>query len=117
MTEHTQGVITPALAAENRQVLNLVQALLGFVTPNLRRVSLEMHGPDVHVEFVIEHDDPTTRDDIEEIAFSFDALQTGPHSSHHIVVDARPLQDLEWRGRLVYLRKELVSDEGQYRMK
>jgi len=55
-------------------------------------VSLEMHGPDVHVEFLIEHDDPTTRDDIEEIAFSFDALQTGPHSTHDIVVDARPLQ-------------------------
>lgn len=97
-----------SLSEENAQVLNLVQALIGAVSPNLRRVTLEVPRPGaVRLRFVLEHEDSEDREEIEDIAFEVEALQTtGIDLEIDIVVDGRPMGELGVRGRVVYARKE-----------
>lgn len=99
--------MTPELEAENRQVLCLVQAMLGLITPNIRAVALQMR-PEGRVEawFVVERDDPETTEDLQDIIADFEALQTGPIVDVRILVDSRPFHELGLPERLVYCRKE-----------
>jgi hypothetical protein len=102
--------MSPELAQENCQVVNLVQSLLGLVTPNLRCVNLETREDGhVCVWFVVERDDPSTREDVEDIVGDFDALQMGTILSHELLVDARPRHEIRVPGRPVYWRKEEVA--------
>lgn len=65
------------LLRENAQVLNLVQAMIGSVTPNMRGVSLVAHPESVHLYFLLEHDDEGDREEIDDIVFELEALQGG----------------------------------------
>jgi hypothetical protein len=65
------------LERENSQVLNLVQAMIGSVTSNMRAVSLECWPGGVHLHFLLERADPSDYEEIDDIAFEFEALQTG----------------------------------------
>lgn len=100
--------ITMSLAEENTQVLNLVQAMIGAVSSNLRRVTLQVPRPGaVRLTFVVERDDPEDREEIHDIAFEFEALQTeGVDLDVVITVDDRPSSELRLPGRLVFARKE-----------
>jgi hypothetical protein len=97
-----------SLTEENLQVLNLVQAMVGAVTPNFRRVTLELTSPGtVCLRFVLERDDPDDREELEDIAFEFEALQTrGVELDMKVIVDARPIQEINLPGRVVFGRKE-----------
>ena len=99
--------MTPELAAENAQVLNLVQAMLGLVSPVLRLVTLEM-GLDgiVVIRLLLERDGPEEIEDVEDIIFEFEALQIGPVVESHVLIDSRPLSEVGVPGRMVYCRKE-----------
>ena len=95
-------------SAENTQVLNLVQAMVGSITPNLRRVTLEVGAPDfVKIRFVLEREDPVDREELEDIVFEFEALQEGNvEVDMDVIVDARPIHEMDLPGRVVFGRKE-----------
>jgi hypothetical protein len=97
-----------SLVEENTQVLNLVQAMIGAVSPNFRRVTLEVSKPRVvHLRFLLEQDEFDDRDEIEDIGLTFEALQSsGIELYIDIIVDRRPLAELGMRGRVVFGRKE-----------
>ncbi|MEM9462404.1 MAG: hypothetical protein AAGF11_50110, partial [Myxococcota bacterium] len=100
--------ITMSLSEENIQVLNLVQAMIGAVSPNLRRVTLEVPRPSaVHLRFVLERDDADDREEIEDIGFKFEALQTtGIELEIDTIVDGTSIGEFRVPGRAVFGRKE-----------
>ena len=100
-----------ALASENIQVLRLTQAMIGSVSPNFRRVTLETKAPDaISLRFLLENDDPKDREEIGEIAFEFEALQEADIDIDvTVVADPRPIEQVTVPGRIVYGRRE---DEG-----
>ncbi len=96
------------LAGENLQVINLVQAMIGAITPNLRRATLELASSGaIWLRFVLERDDQTDREELNDIAFEFEALQARRIELHvEIIIDARPIEELNLPGRTVFGRKE-----------
>ena len=102
--------MTPEFAAENAQVVNLVQAMLGLVSPALRLVTLEVApGGIVTIRLLLEHDEPDDIEDIEDIIFEFEALQSGPVVKSQILFDSRPISEIGFPGRMVYCRKEVCG--------
>ena len=95
------------LSFENRQVLNLIQALLGRISSNFRVIGLSLIGASVSLYFIIQQEDLADRSDIEDIVFEFEALQVeGVDVDVWVFVDDRPLADLEMPKRVVFIRKE-----------
>jgi len=97
-----------SLSEENIQVLNLVQAMIGAVSPNLRRATVALSDSEkVKLTFVLELDKPIDREEIENITFEFEALQTkSTELEVEVVVDSRPFSDISVPGRVVYGRRE-----------
>jgi hypothetical protein len=96
-----------SLEDENLQVLALVQATLGCISPNFQAVSLETPPTGVRLHFVLEAESSEDREEIEEIAFEFEAMQERTIKIEiELAVDSRPLHELNVPGRKVYLRKE-----------
>jgi len=96
---------------ENTQVLNLVQAMLGSITPNFRYVFLKCTPTGVLLHFLLEHENLEDREEIDEIVFEFEALQLQFIDVEVVVsVDKRALGDLNIPipDRTVYGRKETV---------
>ena len=93
---------------ENVQVLNLVQAMIGAISSNFRRVTLEVsESGAVHLRFVLAREDLNDREEIEDISFSFATLQTRDIDIKvDVFVDHRPISDLELAGRVIFARKE-----------
>ncbi len=97
------------LEFENKVALDLVQAMLGAISPNVRAVSYECIAQKVIVYFVFKRDSTEDRDEAEDITFEFEALQQGPIDiEHQVTVSAQPFQGgaASLKGRLIYLRKE-----------
>ncbi len=60
-----------------RADLNLLQALVGAVSRNFRRVTVQvLSSGGVWLRFLLEHEDEIDRDEIAETVFEFEALQT-----------------------------------------
>src|SRR5689334_14328291 len=94
---------------ENTQVLNLVQAMLGSITPNFRYVFLKCTPAGVLLHFLLEHENSEDRKEIDEIVFEFEALQLQFIEVEVVVsVDTRALDALNIPDRTVYGRKETV---------
>jgi hypothetical protein len=93
------------LAWENSQVLNLVQALLGAVTPNIRGVAIEFPEGMVRLHFVLGHENEDDRAEIEEVLFDFTALQS-KNVDIDVVVSVSRRPTITPSGRWVYLCKE-----------
>ena len=95
-------------AEENAQILNLIQAMIGSISSNLRWVTLEVPKSDsVHLRFLFDRDDVDDREEIEDITFEFAALQIKDIDIDvDVIVDRRPISDLELPGRVVFGRKE-----------
>ena len=95
------------LSQENVQVLNLVQAMLGAISPNFRRVALETGPQGVRLRFLLELDILTDREEIADIVFEFEALQLSRVDVLvDVLVDRRAIHEIDLPGRTVYLRKE-----------
>lgn len=57
--------------------------------------------------FILERDEPDDREEIEDIAFEFEALQTkGVDLSIDIIVHSGPITEINFPGRVVFGRKE-----------
>ncbi len=92
----------------NAQVLNLVQAMIGYVTPNFRMVTVEVaESGAVTLTFLLENDSEEDREEISDIVFEFEALQEQGHDVDvNVVVDDQALHLIVPPGRCVYGRKE-----------
>ncbi|WAS93143.1 hypothetical protein [Nannocystis punicea] len=102
------------LTDENVQVLRLVIAMVGAVSPNFRRVSLEVvDARKVHLWFLLAHDHSEDREEIDDIAFEFESLQDrGIELETTILVDARPVEQLALPGRVVFGRREATPSRA-----
>ena len=91
---------------ENDDVLDLVQAMLGGISTNFRFVSLDADSDATRIQFVLATDNPVDREEIDEIESEFIILREqreGRRGCHvEVVVDKRPVSDLELRSRLIY---------------
>jgi len=95
------------LVRENEQALNIVQAMIGLVTPNMRGVSLVSRPEGVHLYFLLEHDDEGDREDIDDIVFELEALQGASIDVEvTILVSSDDSAFHQLLGRRVYGRKE-----------
>jgi hypothetical protein len=100
------------LDRENSLVLSLVQAMLGAITPNFRAVFLNCQADGISICFVLKHDDPEDREEIDDIVFEFSAHQPSKLDFDVFVrVESSPLYELNIPGRMVYARKEEVRPE------
>lgn len=93
-------------STENRQVLNLVQALLGSISPNMRSVSLVCANDAVTLHFTLERESADDREEIDYVAFEFEALQDSPATVNvDYVITVNPGVFVSPPGRSVYISK------------
>jgi hypothetical protein len=98
-----------ALERENAVVLNLVDALLGLVSPSIRAVSVNVSTDRAIVYFAV---GDRIDQDIEEILFELEAALGSAFESKPLAVAAEvhvgnPNEDWPGRGhRMVYLAKD-----------
>ncbi|MFO0553346.1 MAG: hypothetical protein U0271_33490 [Polyangiaceae bacterium] len=97
-----------SLAEENAQVLSLVQAMIGAISPNMRRVTLVVPAPRaVRLTFVLERDDPQDREEIDDIVAEFEGLQPGGiELAKNVIISSDPGIFATLEGRTVFGRKE-----------
>jgi hypothetical protein len=92
---------------ENLQVLHLVQAMLGRITPDFRAISLVCKDGAVVLHFILEQDRAESRDEVEDIVFEFEALQQSNIAvTVTLSVKSGQLEEVDAPGRVVYLRRE-----------
>lgn len=95
------------LDRENRVVLALIQALVGAVSENVRRVSVGQCEDVVQVQFVLHHDSDDDLDEISDIEFEFEVLlDSSTDVAVEVVVSAEPLAGIPPAGRVVFARRE-----------
>jgi hypothetical protein len=97
-----------SLETWNARVLDVVQALCGSISPNFRMVSLAHEHGEWIVSVVLERDDESDREEIDEVASAFDALQsTDVPRRFEVFVDGRPLPWPKPPVRVVFRRREV----------
>jgi len=95
------------LERENRWVLDLVQAMVGAVSSNVRRVGIQLDNEGIRIQFILERDTEEDREEIEDILFEFEALQNGPVAVEaSVLIHAGDLQAIALYPRVVYGRRE-----------
>lgn len=98
------------LAYENQQALALVQALWGVISPNFRSVSFQCLGEAVQIYVILEHEDATDREEIEDLVPEFEALQDkAVEVKVKTFISAEPWKTgvNEIPGRPVYVRRKM----------
>lgn len=98
-----------SLEVMNRQVLSLMQALLGAISPNFRMVMLEYNNEVWRLLFILEQDKPDDRAEIDDISTEFEALQE-KGIEYEVIIDITD-KDIPWpthsfTKRVVYRRRE-----------
>ena len=95
------------LSVENSQALRLIQALVGAVSKNFRRVTLEVEESRISLWFLLEHESSADREEIDDIVFEYEALQDGYVDIEvNVLVDQRDVADIDLPGRAVFGRRE-----------
>jgi len=93
------------LRYENYQVVSVVQALWGSITPNMVAISLKCSGPEVHLRFYLEDDSPVDRGLIDDVRSDVETLQFTAIPIHaHVDVAGAEVQLNQIQGRLLYWR-------------
>ena len=94
------------LEKENRAVLSLVQAMIGAISPNFRRVSLAIVDDKTHLQFVLHSESAEDREEISDIAFAFEALHEAQIDiALDIIVTIRPLLEVPSLHRVVFAQR------------
>ncbi len=91
---------------QNSVVINLVQAMLGSVTPNWRAVFVKGDSRSVLVTFVLATESREDREQIEDVTFEFEALQPDNDVAITVLVSGVPIETFADAGRMVFARKE-----------
>ena len=91
----------------NLQSVHVGQAFLGVPSPNFRRVTLDYDGEQWVVDVVLEHEDATDFEEVEEFAFAWEVLLSGRENYFvRTIVEAGPLPWPEHPRRVLYQRRE-----------
>ena len=94
------------LQYEHYQVVSLVQALWGSISPNMIAISLHCHGEALNLHFYLQSDSVQDREEIFDIETDLEVLQLArnvPIQSYvHIV--GKHIDISQIQSRLVYLR-------------
>ena len=97
------------LAFENKVAIDLIQAMLGAISPNMRSISFECQNEKIMVYFVLEAEDETDREECSDIIFEFEALQEKVLDIGYqidISSSIRKSGISSIKGRAVYARRE-----------
>jgi len=95
------------LDQENSFVLALVQAMVGAISSNFRRVSLEPMSGGVRLQFVLGEDSEDDLEEISDIEFEFECLQdTAVMVDTSVIVSSVPLSDTPALRRVVFALRE-----------
>lgn len=87
-----------------------MQAMLGMLSPNFRRVTLDHDGREWLITFELEREDAEDQEEIEDFETEWDALQSGPEPRHvRTVVTSEALSWPSSPTRVLYLRREAAS--------
>ncbi|WP_307831078.1 hypothetical protein [Nucisporomicrobium flavum] len=98
------------LEEENRLVLDVVQAALGLISPQIRALSVALDSGRVVLYVAVSERNAEVDEDIDDLLFELEALQDGPIVIESSIFVGRP--DAHWpgsSGRRVYLAKEADS--------
>lgn len=95
------------LTTTNKHVISLVQAMLGAISPNFRMVSLANDGAVWRLQFVLESDNTSDREEIQEIASMFESLQDSrvPYEID-VTISSKEIPVSKAPTRVVYRRRE-----------
>jgi len=94
------------LVQENRQVLNLVQAMAGLISDRIRAITLKCDDTGVVLRFFLFDEDEEVAEDVRSIVFEFEALQeSGIDVYTKIEVREDETLNLLDMGRVVFARK------------
>ena len=96
-----------SLEAWNTQVLMLVQALVGAVSPNFRMVTLDLDEDCWIIRFYIKEDLEEDIEEIEEILCQYTAYQDNTlKCRHEIIIGSKELPGILEIGRVIYRHRE-----------
>jgi hypothetical protein len=95
------------LEGENRLVLDVVQAALGLISPEMRAISVKRDSNRIILYVAVRERNAQVDEDIEDLLFELEALQDSPIAIEASVFVGAPNAD--WpgiSGRRVYVAKE-----------
>lgn len=97
------------LEYENGQVLNLVQAMMGGISQNMRLIALLPRGKAAVLRFLLEEDSAEDREEIDDILTEYFALRSsgseGAVDAEIDIVGQRALASADLEGRVAYIKK------------
>ena len=94
----------------NRGALMLSQAMLGAVSANFRMVALTKNESSWQLKFYLEAESVEDREEIQEVAEEFEALQAiAIHYEVDIVVTKNEIKWPELPTRVVFRRREAIN--------
>ena len=94
---------------ENKVALDIMQALLGTISANVRGISFEHDNRRVIVHYLLAEDCAEDREEADNMVTEFEALQLGPFDIScqvHVSSKILPYGVGSLKGRPVYSRKE-----------
>jgi hypothetical protein len=94
------------LEGENRLVLDVVQAALGLISPEMRAISVEQNSSGITLYIAVSERNAQVDEDVEDLVFELEALQEGPIAIEASIFVGAPSRD--WPGisrRKVYMAK------------
>ncbi|WP_248796824.1 hypothetical protein [Pseudomonas sp. MWU13-2105] len=95
----------------NYQVLMLVQAMIGAITPNFRMVVLSLDGDEWVLTFYLETNAEDDIEEVDDIVCQYTAYQDSRlKSRYEVVVSDKKLPHLLSSERVVFRRKEFVGE-------
>ncbi|MDF9755866.1 hypothetical protein ACVWY1_002290 [Pseudomonas sp. TE6288] len=102
--------MSESLKGWNYQVLMLVQALVGAVSPNFRMVSISFEGEEWVTRFYLEEYDEEDVDEVVDVMCQYAAYQDGDlKSRYEVLVGSGRLPGYSEVGRVAYRRRERIG--------
>ena len=96
---------------ENEAVLALLQAMLGSISSNFRRVSLSIVGETIQLQFVLARESEMDREEISDMTFVFESLYNRQiEVEMEIVVTTKPLSEIPSLHRVLIAHRSLPRD-------
>jgi len=98
--------VEPPLERENRLVLDVVQAALGLISPEIRAISVKRDSSRITLYVAVWARNAQVDEDIDDLVFELEALQDGPITLEASIFVGAPSGD--WpgiSGRSIYMAK------------
>ncbi|CCH16745.1 RHS repeat-associated core domain-containing protein [Micromonospora lupini] len=99
-------LVEPSLERENRLVLDVVQAALGLISPEILAISVKGDPSRIALYVAVRVRNAQVDEDVEDLVFELETLQSGPTAIEVSIFVGAPIGD--WpgiSGRSVYLAK------------